>query len=371
MVIMNGFSNKGALKEFERLYDSNDFAGIMKYSNGLRFLKLRSFNRKPLMQDFIDMYKIRIEHSANAREMYETLFETDINEEKIDEFIRITYNKLRAKRKENEDRLYRELYKLKVLDWGGFRGNNVERTLVDNYIKKIWSYDELIEKIEKEINPKIQGYVTSSWYNNWSSILIEDMFKDHKDVLPTLGLIKKIDFFWQDVPFDLKVTYFPDGFMHEIRREKGLIPELTALKQIARTIGIPIDNDRDEELKDYLMASVSESIDSRAKKFMESLRKERNAIVDEAIIDPKKLIKWLYENQGERRFDAANRFFLVLVDKEKLEESWKLKRNKDLLKPRITQFLDSYHGKSKGEQISFEWKGKTYTTISQILFITK
>jgi len=35
--------------------------------------------------------------------------------------------------------------------------------------------------------------------------------------------------------------------------------------------------------------------------------------------NPAELIKWLYEEQGERRFDAANRFFLILVDLRNLE----------------------------------------------------
>jgi len=39
------------------------------------------------------------------------------------------------------------------------------------------------------------------------------MFKDHEDILPAVGLVKKVDFFWNNFPFDLKVTYFPDGFM--------------------------------------------------------------------------------------------------------------------------------------------------------------
>jgi hypothetical protein len=45
--------------------------------------------------------------------------------------------------------------------------------------------------------------------------------------------------------------------------------------------------------------------------------------------NPLELMKWLYEEQGLRRFDAANRFFIILIDSNNLEESWKLKRNKD------------------------------------------
>lgn len=363
-------SKNGSLDELSKLYDDNKFAKILEFSNGLRFLKLRSFSRKELMNEFVQAYHIKVNDESNAKSLFYELFNSNISESTIDQFIREQYKKLRDARRANEDNLFRELYKLKVLDWGGFRGNNVERTLVDNYIKKIWSYDELLDKIENEINPKIRGYVTSSWYNHWTSILIEDVFKDHKDILPTLGLVKKIDFFWENVPFDLKVTYFPEGYMQEIRKEKGLRPELTLLKQTARTVGIPVDNDTEEDLLDYLLTRIEECPDPRAKHFIQSLKEERNQIVSETISNPERLIKWLYENQGERRFDAANRLFLVLVDRNRLEDSWKLKRNSALWKSQITKFIDKYHNLSKGMKINFKWDGITYTTISHILFIT-
>jgi len=63
-------------------------------------------------------------------------------------------------------------------------------------------------------------------------------------------------------------------------------------------------------------------------------------MIQEVIEEPQRLIKWLYEEQGERRFDAANRLFLVLIDKNNLEESWKMKRNLDLLKDKINSYLD-------------------------------
>ena len=62
-----------------------------------------------------------------------------------------------------------------------------------------------------------------SWYNHWTSIIIEDIFKDHANVLPAVGLVKKIDFFVRDVPFDLKVTYLPEGYLKE-KRQGGRPP---------------------------------------------------------------------------------------------------------------------------------------------------
>jgi hypothetical protein len=147
--------------------------------------------------------------------------------------------------------------------------------------------------------------------------------------LPAIGLIKKVDFFWKDFPFDLKVTYFPEGYMQLKRDELGLSPELTDLKRFARQHNIPYD--RTANNKDIF-----------------------------------------YEEQGVRRFDAANRFFLVLIDLKNLEDSWKLKRNKKLLYEEINAFLDNNKNVDFEKlKISFNWQERTYTTYATVLFIIK
>ena len=252
----------------------------------------------------------------------------------------------RSERKINETVLVSELYKMKTFDWGGLYQNNLERTIVDNYIKKIRSFDLLNEKIENEIHDSMRGYVQSSWYNHWTSILIEDVFNDHKKVTPTVGLIKRVDFFIGKIPLDLKVTCFPEGFMTAIRKTDGLPTELQVLKRFVKTLGIKYNQEqKDKALFAELLARVEENQKPEAKKFIAEFRKTRWSIIQNVIKEPRKLIKWLYEEQGERRFDAANRLFLVLIDKSNLEESWKMKRNLDLLKDTINGHLDKFNGK--------------------------
>ena len=101
----------------------------------------------------------------------------------------------------------------------------------------------LAEKIDNELQNSMRGYVLCSWYNHWTSIIIEDVFRDHPNVLPAIGQVKKIDFFVRNVPFDLKVTYLPEGFIKDKRRQDGLRPELTLLRQGARARDIHFDND--------------------------------------------------------------------------------------------------------------------------------
>mgnify|MGYP001390796416 CR=1 FL=1 len=193
---------------------------------------------------------------------------------------------------------------------GGFYQNAVEQTIVNNYIKKIQDFEKLCKLIENDINPRLRGYILCSWYNHWTSILIEDMFKDHPNILPTIGLVKKVDFFWNNFPFDLKVTYFPKGFMELKRKKKKLKPELTELKNFAKEHDILFNKGgNNDEIFFELLTRISEETTNDAKRFIKEFNEKRKEIILESVKDPTELIKWLYEEQGIRRFDAANRFF--------------------------------------------------------------
>ncbi len=220
----------------------------------------------------------------------------------------------------------------------------------------------------------MRSYVLSSWFNHWTSILIEDIFKDHRKVTPTVGLIKKVDFFIGSIPFDLKVTHFPDGFMQIKRKELGLSTELQELKHFAYEKGIKYDkNQKDKVIFIELITRFQESVDAGTKKFWKQFSATRKRIVKDTISKPDILIRWLYEEQGERRFDAANRLFLILIDENSLEESWKMKRNVNLLKNRINRYLNNFGSKNtKRLKTAFTWKdGKRYCPLSDAVFITK
>jgi hypothetical protein len=360
-------------KQFIQLYQNNKFDALLKDEDSIYWLKLRSISRKQLLVEFCALANIDCSN-VRGNALFEHIYDVKPDEEMLDKFIALKYTTERLERKANETALVSELYKMKVFDWGGLYQNNLERTIVDNYIKKIRSFDLLNEKIENEIHESMRGYVQSSWYNHWTSLLIEDIFKDHKKVTPTVGLIKKVDFFIGEIPFDLKVTYFPDGFMAASRKDKGLSTELQVLKRFAKTLNIKYNQDqKDKLLFAELLARIEESQKSEAKSFIADFRETRWLIIQEVVNDPQKLIRWLYEEQGERRFDAANRLFLVLIDKINLEESWKMKRNLDLLKDKINSHLDMFDVKNaKKLKIEFDWiDEKKYTALSDVIFIIK
>ncbi len=63
--------------------------------------------------------------------------------------------------------------------------------------------------------------------------------------------------------------------------------------------------------------------------------------------NPVELKIWLYENQGVRRFDAANRFFDTIYT------------HLDSMQPNSLQKL----------RIDFRWQGRVYEAYSDILFV--
>jgi len=212
--------------------------------SGLLWLKIKSILRKDLIKGFVasSQYNL-VETALNAqfKELYGLL---SANLESahclLDDYTR-QMNRLQIE-SVDEQKLASELYKLKTFDWGGDYQNSLDKYLVSRYIKvDNPSYDNLIAKFETEINPTVQGYVLNSWYNYWSSVLIENIFKSHSVVLPTIGKIKNVDFFVSDVPFDLKVTYLPAEYIKQKRKEKGLPVELTFLKAQAKVMGIAYD----------------------------------------------------------------------------------------------------------------------------------
>lgn len=348
-------------------FNSDRIRELSQDEAGFRFLKLRSVSRREQMERLLldhGHYLLNIPSNDYLR----YIFDSDITDAQIEQTINSIYSEGRALRLENEDELVSELYRMAIFDWGGLHQNSLEKTIVDNYVKKIRSYDLLQEKIENELFNSMQAYVRCSWYNHWTSIIIEDVFRDHESVLPAVGLIKKIDFFIRGIPFDLKVTYIPEGFIKDKRRSLGLRPELTLLKQFCRRNNIYFYDDiPDSRLLEDLWAKVSDLPTMVARDLISEFRERRLDIILEAITNPIELICWLYENQGVRRFDASNRLFLVLTDCSNFFDSWKLKRAKPLLIDKIHGHLD--RNDHIGHDVDFSWDGENYTVTSDVIFV--
>lgn len=337
-------------------------------ADGKRFLKIRSLSRTEHLERLFQVAGVA-KPDIGARQLFEAAFNGGINTATIEGCVREIYREEREQRRAKETDLVNQLYRVQEFNWGGLHQNSLEKTIVDNYVKKITDYEALCHCVENELLVSMRGYVVCSWYNHWTSIIIEDIFKDHANVLPAVGLVKKIDFFVRDVPFDLKVTYLPEGYLKENRQAADLRPELTLLKRASRTHGLPISTDlADAALLQDLWAKVSDHPSAECKQLIAELVNFRDALVTAIERDPTELIRWLYENQGDRRFDASNRLFLVLVDQRNYFDSWKLKRAKPLMEAKIRAYLDGC-GNNPGRQIEFIWEGKRYSTVSDVLVV--
>ncbi|NJO91729.1 MAG: hypothetical protein HC831_24245 [Chloroflexia bacterium] len=364
-------------KYWKKLHESEKLEEFSQNKTGLLWLKTKSIVRKELIAEFLAANKFELKETALAKQFIE-LFDllcTDIENSniKLDEFIKAE----NTKQVEGLDttQLVSELYKLKNFDWGGDYQNSLDKYLVSRYVKVHKSFDTLISKFETEINVAVQGYVLNSWYNHWSSILIEHIFKSHSAVLPTVGQIKSVDFFINDVPFDLKVTYLPAEYIKTKRKEKGYPVELTYLKRKAEEAKISFDKKaKPADISYEIIEKMKDRNDNFCIEVLTTLKNEKLQILKEVQDNPKILATWLYENQGEMRFGSENRLFLVLVDTDDFGNSWKLKRNIDLLKPTILNYLDNFKNKKIDDlKVAFEFKGKpqTFTALTDIIYVVK
>lgn len=75
-------------KIYQRLkkpYDANDFEKLLKDSNSLLFLKIRSITRKALLIEFAD--KIGIDPNQGTNDLIEQITDNTKTEKTIDKFI--------------------------------------------------------------------------------------------------------------------------------------------------------------------------------------------------------------------------------------------------------------------------------------------
>jgi len=356
-------------EDCQRLFRNDSITELAQDGDGIRYLKLRSLSRREGLERLFEIAGVPLPE-VNVSQLFRRAFEGGITVAQIEICIREIYLQERAGRREQEPELINQLYRMQEFNWGGLHQNSLDKTIVDNYVKKIKNYDRLNEAIENNLYASMRGYVLCSWYNHWTSIIIEDLFKDHRNVLPAVGLVKKIDFFIRDTPFDLKVTYLPEGFLAQKRQDAQLRPELTLLKQAARRFAIPIPADlSNSALLQDLWVKLSDHPNGEGRAVVQGLLEFRSQLVARIKEEPTELIRWLYEEQGVRRFDASNRLFLVLVDQRNYFESWKLKRAKALLEAQVHELLDNVE-EGVGHEIEFEWEGDTYTVKADLILVT-
>lgn len=269
----------------------------------VRNLKLSSIPL-PKLREFAE--KLNQSGRGNGTEIIKCLIDLRNIDDALDKFMKNQYNERIKERKEliSDEDLIKELHKVKDFSWGVVQGQ-LDQKIQTEYVRRIFRYDDLINGVKVKLHDDVTSYVICTWYNHWTTVLIEEHISRHPKVIPTLKNIKGIDIFVDNQPFDLKTTYLP----------------------------------RDYDAKD-------------------------------AVGNPKNLAVWMYENQGAQRFGADNRLFVVLLDTKNPQDSWKLKRDFDLVFSKTDEFFNK-EKVATADEVVFSFARKTYTAVSKVLLITR
>ena len=278
----------------------------------VNFIKLKSL-KKEYLKEFCEKFSIAI--SSNIAGTIEKILEDfdsgRIKTSDINDFIKSKYQNLRSeeiiKTGATHKAILSELNKIDVRTWGMVQGA-VDAHIQSNYVRKFFRFEDVISAIREGLYQTIESYTLSTWYNHWSTVFLEDLINENKNVVPIIKKVKGVDIIWNEQPLDIKVTNLPREWF-----KNGLTFE-------------------------------------------------------DALSDPKKVCKYMYQLQGAQRFGSENRLFIVIFDRNKPEESWKIKRDYNLIKSKINDFFDQA---VQLDAINFSFGRNQYLAHSKVMFIVK
>ncbi|MGN0211405.1 MAG: hypothetical protein ACI4AN_00480 [Muribaculaceae bacterium] len=364
MELMNSF------EVWDKEFRAQNLYAFNHSSSALLWLKVRAVCRGSQIKEFCERYQIILKSSSLAakhKELFNLLEQDPDSAHILDEFLCDKSNEWYKRLNIDDSRLKDDLYNVKYYVWGGNQNNSLDKHLVSRFVKVISNYDELI-KAQAEIADNAWNYVLTSWYNNWTSYLIESLFKRHSRVIPAIGEIKCVDFFIDDIPLDLKVTFFPNQYMNVKLKEKLGMGELAWLKREAKKVSVSVNNNQANAQQLYIITERLKELGHIS--ILNRLNKYKQEVINEAKNNPLELMTWLYANQGEMRFGSENRLYVILVDSFDLNESWKMKRAFNLIEPIVKQYIDKFSVSSM-KLINFTFKKVAYRSLADALFVIK
>ncbi|MEO0004640.1 MAG: hypothetical protein ABIK47_01145 [candidate division WOR-3 bacterium] len=164
----------------------------------------------PLIQLKTLALNLGISNTGSAAEIVKRILEKHINEKVIDEFIKLKYSERIQERRAiiSDEDLKKELLKVQTFSWGVVQGQ-LDQKIQTEYVRRIVRYEELLDSVRARLHQDVTNYVICTWFNHWTTVLIEEHISTHKKIIPTIKNIKGVDIFFDGQPFDLKVTYLP------------------------------------------------------------------------------------------------------------------------------------------------------------------
>ncbi len=153
---------------------------------------------------------MRISDIGLGADLIKRLLVHSIDEKAVNKFIKQKFTDSIQERRIviSDDDLKEELMRVKNFSWGVVQGQLDQKIQVE-YVRRFVRYDDLLNTVRARLHGDVTNYVICTWFNHWTTVLIEEHISTHPRVVPTLKNIKGIDIFFDGQPFDLKVTYLP------------------------------------------------------------------------------------------------------------------------------------------------------------------
>ncbi|QCX34703.1 hypothetical protein FDN13_13880 [Caloramator sp. E03] len=346
--------------EFEKTIDISGFTNKYSENNcSIRFLLLRSLD-KPHLIELMGLKKHSITN-GDFKNILKQAYNSSTTIEDILSYIESKRTIIDNERKKAEEGLYNIINNYGSVNCG-LRNDKVDDIVKDLVRdKSIKSIDMLLNRIDKDIIPKIRNYILWSFYNQTTNDLIEHYFIKHSKIIPTLRKIHHIDFFIKIdnniIPFDLKITHVAEDFFDLY--SKGLIEndenssdsysinengesEIEIIKSYYKK------NKQIMSLPNYgglsrkeLLDILSSRHDEKTLNFVKSIYDLRRNSVEKIGSELKKLEWWNYKYQGERLFSNNNRLFIFLAYTNAFEDGRPLKGKLDVIESAVNDLLNS------------------------------
>ncbi len=157
--------------------------------------------------------KLKINTSGSTTDIINKILKKQPREQVIDNFIKQKFSEKIQERRSiiSDDDLKKELLNVKTFSWGVVQGQ-LDQKIQAEYVRRIVRYNDLLNSVKAQLHNDVTNYVICTWFNHWTTVLIEEHISIHPKVIPTIKNIKGIDIFFDGHPFDLKVTYLPRGY---------------------------------------------------------------------------------------------------------------------------------------------------------------
>lgn len=343
-------------KKFEK--KETDLYSLQQEEGFSRYILVRSLANDHL-KELIKTHTGEDIKKGGAGILYEKLFSSNATIEDIIKYINEKYPSVRKVRKEQEEHLPKIIGEFDEVKCG-IRNDNLNDTAKDLVRDKtITSKVDLEKKVDDLFDSTIRGYILWQYYNQVTNDLIEHIFNDHQNVIPTLRKIKYVDFLIKKgdriIPFDLKITHISDDYFD--LHKKGLTQsttgddsytigssksEIELIKDQYKSVKKELDLPNYSGLsKGTLLEILKTQGNEDTKNFVSGIIDSRADMVSEIENNLIPVEWWNYKFQGERLFKNNNRFFVFLAYKDSFEDARPLKGNLADISTKVSDKLDS------------------------------